>query len=572
MKDRVLKNGFTLLEVLIGSALILIVFLGIFGGFELALKVVAQSKAKSSAIALANNRIEEIRNLPYKDVGTIGGIPAGTIPQTETQTLNNIKFTIKTTIVYVDDPFDGVAPNDPVPADYKRAKVAISWPSMVGGEVSLITDVAPKGIETTQGGGTLSIIVLDAQGNPLPQAKVNVSNDKVSPSINADYLSDDNGNVLLAGAPTSTEGYKIVVTKDGYSEDRTYSRDEVANPNKPYASVYEGDLTEISFSIDKVSTFQVETRAQESFDDDFNNSSGISKQDNIVVDNGAVRLATTSAGYVSSGYLISKEIAPIDLYNWDSLAWDANADQGTTITCQLYYATGTSWELIPDSDLPGNSAGFDKSPVDLSGLSVSKYSKIKIKGNLSTSDASVTPYLNDWHLYYNTPLIPNTAFHLQGEKIIGTDSNGAPVYKYSKDFVTDSSGKLIIDNLEWDSYNFSATSSNVDLVRVNPANPVNLMPDTTQSVGLYFKAENSLLVKVVDSQTSDPIFGANVRLYNQSLGYDKNLPTDENGNAYFIPLEKNNFDLEVSASGYQSQSTTVFVSGHTTKTIYLTSQ
>ena len=563
-------RGFTLIEVLIGIFLLLIVFLGIVGGFELALKIVAQSKARVTAMSIANARMEEIRNLPYDSVGTIGGIPSGDIPQEETKIVNNIKFTVRTTIVYIDDPFDGVAPDDPVPADYKRAKVSVSWPSIIGGNFFLISDIAPKGIETTQGGGTLLIAVFDSQGLPLPQAQVSVVNDLVSPNINADYLSDNNGQVMLAGAPTSTEAYKITVTKDGYSQDRTYGRDEIANPNKPHASVYEGDLTEISFSIDKTSTFLVETRAQESFDDDFNNSSQISQKDNVTIIDGSAQLATTS--YALSGYLISKEFAPFDLYNWDSVFWNARLPEGTSINCQIYYSTSTSWQLIPDSDLPGNSAGFSESPITLSNLDISKYSKLKIRANLSTTDQNSTPYLDDWHLYYNTPLVPNTNFHLQGEKTIGTDANNNPVYKYSKDFITDSNGKLTISNLEWDSYDFSATSSNVDLVRVNPSNPVNLLPDKVQPVGLYFKAENSLLTKVVDSQTTAPIFGANVRLYNQSLGYDNNLPTDENGNAYFLPLNQATYNLDVSAPGYQDKSTTVIVSGHTLKTIYLTSQ
>jgi type II secretory pathway pseudopilin PulG len=563
-------KGFTLVEALIGVFLILVVFLGIFGAFQLGLKIVAQSKAKIGALSLANQRIEEIRNLPYNDVGTIGGIPPGVVAQQETVALNNIDYTIRTTIIYVDDPFDGTAPDDPIPSDYKRAKVAVSWPSVIGGEVSLITDIAPKGIETTEGGGTLLITVLDSLGLPVSQAEVQVVNDQVDPQIDASYFTDDQGNLILAGAPTSTEAYKITATKEGWSTDRTYGKEEVANPKKPHASVYEGKLTEIGFSIDKTSSFLVETRAQESFDDQFNNSSKISEISNLVLEEGLVRLKTISS-YASSGYLVSQEISPPNLYNWDSLFFLDDEPEGTNINYQIYYATSTLWALVPDSDLPGNSSGLDDSPVDLSSLSISSYPKLKIRANFSTSDPSLTPFLDEWHLYYNTPLIPNVNFHLQGEKTIGTDADDQPVYKYSKDHQSDSQGKLTIAALEWDSYDFSATSTNIDLIRVNPENPIDLLPDTTESVGLYFSVENSLLVKVLDSLSLEPIFGANVRLFNQELGYDQDLPTDQNGNAYFLPLDSGNYNLEVSAPNYQDFSTNIFISGHSTKTIYLES-
>ena len=262
-------KGFTLIEALVTIFLIVIIFVGIIGAFVAGMEILIQSKARATALFLANKRMEEIRNLPYKDVGTVGGIPSGVIPQEETTTLNNIEFTIKTTIVYIDNPFDGLAPDDPIPSDYKRAKVKVSWPKMIGGEVILISDIAPKGIETTEGGGTILITVLNASGKGVSRAEVRIKNDQVSPPIDATYLTDDYGNLLLPGAPASFEAYQVWVTKPGYSTERTYSREEIANPKKPHLSVYEGDLTEVGFAIDRLSTLFIETRAQESFDDDF---------------------------------------------------------------------------------------------------------------------------------------------------------------------------------------------------------------------------------------------------------------------------------------------------------------
>jgi len=40
------KNGFTLVEVIIGTALLAVVFVGIFGAYRLSLKISALSKIK----------------------------------------------------------------------------------------------------------------------------------------------------------------------------------------------------------------------------------------------------------------------------------------------------------------------------------------------------------------------------------------------------------------------------------------------------------------------------------------------------------------------------------------------
>src|SRR5690606_31670850 len=52
---------------------------------------------------------------------------------------------------------------------------------------------------------------------------------------------------------------EITVTKDGFSIDKTYSNTEVDTPDKPHISVIEGNLTETSFAIDRVSSLTLNT-------------------------------------------------------------------------------------------------------------------------------------------------------------------------------------------------------------------------------------------------------------------------------------------------------------------------
>jgi len=67
-------------------------------------------------------------------------------------------------------------------------------------------------------------------------------------------LTNAQGFVVLPGAPICTTCYKISATKSGYSQDRTYDSTEVANPLQPHATVLEGQITNRSFSIDRLST------------------------------------------------------------------------------------------------------------------------------------------------------------------------------------------------------------------------------------------------------------------------------------------------------------------------------
>ena len=421
-----MKNGFTLIETLIGIAILAIVMLGIYGIFQGSLRMVNSSRARLTAQMLVNQKLEEARNIPYNKIGTVGGIPSGTITEETEITRNGINFTVKTTVVYIDDPFDGISPDDTLPNDYKRVKVKADWSGIFSGTLSGFTDISPKGAEQAAGSGTLSIICFDASGIGIPQANVYLKNDDVVPAIEANYLTDDNGQLTLAGAPESVEAYQITLSKDGYSTDRTYGEDEVEDPVKIHSSVAEGKLTEISFAIDKLSIFNINVVSEE---------------------------------------------------------------------------TG-----LPISNIP---------------------------------------------------------FHLQGLKKIGKE---VPTYKYSEDHSVDAAGQLTILNLEWDSYEFSIDEDATGFDLISPDSdeqPIDLLPNTITPITLILGAENTLIITVKDSENSEPISEAGVRIFNLDLGYNEIVPTDEQGQAFFTPLEEDDYDLEIQADTYQDYSSTVTILGDT---------
>jgi len=571
-----MTKSFTLVEVLVGVFLILIVFLGIFAAYELGLKVIGLSKNKITATAIANGQLEQIRNLSYDLIGIKGSFPDGNLDAVSYITQNNVEYKVERRVDYIVDPADGIVPpEDECPQDYKRVEIKVSWTGRFGGEVKLETDIAPRDLaqECAGGGGILSISVFDALGimvtSPLIEIKDPVTDQTLKTATPIDgkhYFS------LAAG------NYKVVVSKTGYSQERTYGTEEVTTPEKPHPIVLENKLVEISFSIDKLSSFSLDTLSpwgQDYFSDTFLDSGKISQFQDVSIGGGQVDLAKIDSQYQSSGYLISIPISPVNLINWDKFSFSDSKPSGTQILYQILYFDGANWVLIPDADLPGNSSGFETSPVDLSSLNINTYSRLEIKGNLSTADPNFSPVLNDWQISWinqqATP-IQNVTFRLTGEKIIGKDQNENPVYKYSQNHTSNNQGHLDISNLEWDNYTFSVDpAAGLDLVSTEPSpQPISLPPDTNLSVKLYFEAQNSLLITVQNIETLEPVFSASVRLQNSGLGYDVTQYTNEKGQTLFIPLSVGTYNLEIQAPGYSGFSDSISISGDVTKSIKLT--
>ncbi|MGB0757122.1 MAG: prepilin-type N-terminal cleavage/methylation domain-containing protein [Patescibacteria group bacterium] len=148
--------------------------------------------------------------------------------------------------------------------DYKRAKITVAWENQRGTrEVYLISDIAPPGVETTAGGGTLIFNVFDASAQPVNGATVDVYNDSLDPIIDLTLTTDLSGRLVLPGAPATSTSYEIIVSKLGYSTDYTSAATSTyTSPVRDHLSVLEGQVTEVSFSIDLTSTLDITTVSQ----------------------------------------------------------------------------------------------------------------------------------------------------------------------------------------------------------------------------------------------------------------------------------------------------------------------
>lgn len=254
-------SGQSFIEVIITIAIIGILVAAIYYLLASSYELISFSKARITALELAQEKMEVLRNLPYNQLGTVNGIPSGILPQEETILRNNQNYIIKTAIIYIDDPFDKLAPEDSLPTDYKRIRIEVSWEGLAETQrnpIILLSDISPKSLETTVGGGTLSVQVFDSYAKPLLNANVQITAN-TSPPVNLNLKTGINGKILLPGAPACNTCYQITVSKPGFSQERTYSTTEVANPTKPHASIIQGSLTETSFAIDEVAILTFHT-------------------------------------------------------------------------------------------------------------------------------------------------------------------------------------------------------------------------------------------------------------------------------------------------------------------------
>ncbi len=246
-----------------GVAVFTVIVSAVYNAYVGVFNVVYASRAKIEAITLINEQLEIARNLPYADVGEISGIPNGKLTHSQTITRDAYSYNVLTTVRNIDDPFDGTlggTPNDLAPADYKVVEIEVTCLNCARPFTPMIvtTYVAPKNLENASTNGALFIKVFDANGNPVPDASVHVENNKVTPSIVIDDFTNSSGILQIVDTPPGATAYEIIVTKPGYSTDKTYTV-TVSNPHpsKPHATVATQQVTQVSFIIDKLSSFTV---------------------------------------------------------------------------------------------------------------------------------------------------------------------------------------------------------------------------------------------------------------------------------------------------------------------------
>jgi len=261
------QKGITLIEVVVCVAIFAILSISVYGIFTSIVNGIAYYRDKTTVSYLANQYLEIMRNMPYSQIGTIEGNPHGTLadlPNSINLNIGGISYQIYYAISYVDDSADGTAllGTDPAPNDYKQVKLYIT--NVKNGVTSnFLTNVSPKGLEGLASGGALAIQVFDAVGQPVSGATIHITNTSITPHINLTRTADANGEWIEVGLPDSANSYNISATKSGYSSDQTYPiTEQNPDPVKPDATILNGQVTSISFSIDRLSNLNFYTLNQ----------------------------------------------------------------------------------------------------------------------------------------------------------------------------------------------------------------------------------------------------------------------------------------------------------------------
>lgn len=553
------SQGFTLVEVIVVSAVMLLVFGGLLEGFRYSLNLISTSRAKMSALTVANDTVEYIRSLSYNAVGTVSGIPPGMIPQISTTTLNSIQFTQKVLVEYIDDPADGIGVLDSngITTDYKQAKVTLSW-SLKGTphSIFLVTNIIPRSIETSVGGGTLRVNVFDATVTPLPGATVRLVNNTLVPPIDVTRTTDTLGVALFGGAPAGPN-YEISVTAAGFSTDKTYfATTSLPNPATQPIAVLEADISTMNFFIDALSSVTLETLATKSWsnvEETFSDVTGIASSTAVTVSGGNLALSETAGVYALNGVAYLNRVQPPLLAKWDYINIRASLPNQTSMIAKVYAGTSTL-TLIPDTDLPGNSTGFSTAAIDIRSLSVTSYPNLTVGLFLKSNITSATPLIADttvWYVAAKTPL-SNVEIGVTGVKSLGTRVDGSTVYKTEFSTTTNASGRRNIDRLEYDTYTFEPTL--YDISEACFANPLVVTPNTSTTLELVMapNTANSLRV-MVEKIGGESIRNATVTL--SRPGFSQISATGGCGQAFFSGLSSAlDYTLTVSVPGYSPQS------------------
>jgi type II secretory pathway pseudopilin PulG len=569
-----LQAGFSFVEIIVVSAISAMIFGALFSSFQYTLALISDSRAKLSALSVANDRMEYFRSLPYDDVGTISGIPPGTIAQNGTSTRNGIEFAERVLVEYVDDPADGqdtatTSDSNSIPSDYKRIKVEYTWDIGNGtSSIALISNIVPRSVETTAGGGTARINVIDSNSMLLPGASVRLLNDTTTSTIDVTRLTDVSGAALFSGAPAGSN-YEVSVTANiggnQYSTTGTYQA-TTSNPNPSVApfAVLEADVSTLTFQIGELSDLDISTYSalsEGSTLEEFTDLLTAASSTNVEVVSGDAVLENTAGVYQANGIVYTEIITPSPLYRWETVRVAADVPANTDYAVRFYTGTGTGpFSLIPDAELSGNSVGFADSLINISELEAVSYPSITAGITLETSNTAQTPAIDEIAVFYTQSQTPRASitYDITGTKTIGTNSSSSPIFKYDTSFTTDGAGEYELLDLEFDQYTIE-NQPGLDIASACPGYPLVHRAGVDSEIALTLVPDDSNTVRtqVVDA-LGRTIPGAEVTL--SRPGYSQTLYSNVCGQVFFTGgvSAESDYTLDVSVAGYANQSLSPF--------------
>jgi len=259
------KNGFTLIEMMVFLFIFVVSVLTFYKVFTVGTFAMANARSRLGGVQLANERIEIIHNLKYEDIGTIGGVPAGDLLQNETVSRSGKTYYVHTSIMYLDDSFDGtaLAGTDTRPSDYKQVKVIVYWEN--GNPAKSTTAVAyisPPGLESMYTGGILSLNVIDSAGVGVPSASIRIINNDITPVVDTTHTTNSSGNLFLPEAKPAGQTYELQISINGYFTVETYAPFPTSsfNPIDIHSNVVVATINQKTIILDKLANLNILTK------------------------------------------------------------------------------------------------------------------------------------------------------------------------------------------------------------------------------------------------------------------------------------------------------------------------
>jgi len=260
------SDGITIVEVLFILFIFSLIVISIYSLFAKGNKYIVEAKRKTTAVSIANERMEIVRSLNYDQIGISGsGYINGDIPSADQITVGGQTFYIFSLVAYIDDSYDGLEgedPNDDRPADYKRVTIKVAWENNPNSKKSttIVSDFAPPGVEENISGGTLVVKVLNKDSQGITDFNVHIINTDLS--IDENLVTDSNGGISLPGLPVDGNDYEISISKNDYFSINTLPPYPISSflPVYAHASVTDGAKNIFSIVTDRVSDLTLSTK------------------------------------------------------------------------------------------------------------------------------------------------------------------------------------------------------------------------------------------------------------------------------------------------------------------------
>jgi prepilin-type N-terminal cleavage/methylation domain-containing protein len=193
-------QGFTVVELVVASAILLVASTGVLTSLTFAATTTAMGTVRTEALNLASQQLEQARNLPYDDVGIryangTYGDPAGSIPATQTSG----RFGITTQVSWTRDPSTGES-------EYKNIGITVSWTSPQQGSVYVASSIF--GASALINIGDLSVTVTDRDSN-LPISGASVLVTPAGGTTQRVVSTDASGSAFFGALPLGTTGVAV---------------------------------------------------------------------------------------------------------------------------------------------------------------------------------------------------------------------------------------------------------------------------------------------------------------------------------------------------------------------------